>query len=727
MKNFLIFKLIIIYAFSISISAQEKSLMKKPVSETYFGKTIVDDFRFLEDSKSEVVHEWFKQNNVKAREVLDNISGRKEFLEQFIEFEKRKTFSVTLLTSTENDSFFYVKKKEEDKTGKLYYKKSEKEEEILLFDPINYKKESGNIYSISYLKPSWDNKILAVSFTKNGEEIAEVAFFNMETKSMLPEIITHCWPAELAGINWLPDNSGIVYINIPDIDTKSVNYILNTEAVIYKLGDNPTKHKKILSKLNNPEIDIKTADFPIIDEINLKDKYLLGTLSGAAIYTDYYYANIEELNNEKINWKLLFKKEEGILNPIVINNDLYCLSSKNASNFKIIKTSLTNPDFKNAEIIVKENKCESIGDFVITKEGLFYTTTKNGVEAQLYFVGGNSKAKKIVLPIKAGNIRITSNNKYGSDFWVTISGWLDSKRRFRYNVIKNQFIEDNISSVVSYPEFKDLVVEEIEIPSYDGVKVPVSLIYKKGLKKDKNNYILMDGYGSYGVSKSPSFKPILLSWVTNNGIYVVPHVRGGGEKGDDWHNGGFKANKPNTWKDFIATAEYLIKEKITTNSKIAVLSGSAGGILVGRAVTDRPDLFKVMICYDGMLNPLRIHQAPNGPNNMKELGNPDIKEEFDMLFDIDSYHHIKSGVKYPACLISVGMNDARVAPWMSGKFVAKLQSETASNAPILFAVDFNAGHSIESSNLQLYNDYADEFAFAFWQMGHPKFKLMNQN
>lgn len=699
--------------------------MGKSVSETYFGKNIVDNYRYVENSEDSLVQKWFKQSNVEAREILDNISGRNEFVEQFIEFEKRKTFSVTLLTITEDDFYFYVKKIDEDKTGKLYCKKGEKGKETLLFDPINYKKETGNDYSITYLKPSWDNKTVALSFSKNGEEISEIAFLDTVSKTLLPEVITHCWPAELAGINWLYDNSGIVYINIPVIDTKSENYILNTESVIYKLGDSPDKHKVILSKKNNPEIKIEPADFPVIDKLNLKDNYILGTLSGAAVYIDYYYAGIEELNNEKINWKLLFKKDEGFINPIIINDDLYCLSSKDASNFKIIKTSIINPDFKSAEIIVKEDKNESIDDYVITKDGLFYTTTKNGVEAKLYFVS-NNKTKQIDLPIKAGNIKISTNNKYNDFFWVTISGWLNSKRQFRYDVTKNQFIEDNNSPNVTYPEFDDLVVEEIEIPSYDGVLIPVSIIHKKDFKKNKKNYVLMSGYGSYGVSMSPRFQPIILSWVMNDGLYIVPHVRGGGEKGDAWHNEGFKNKKANTWKDFIATAEYLIKEKITTNKKIAILSGSAGAILVGRAITDRPDLFKVMICYNGMLNPLRINEAPNGPNNMKELGSPEIKEEFDMLYDIDSYHHLKKGVKYPACLISVGMNDARVAPWMSGKFVAKLQSATTSKNPILFAVDYNTGHGLDNSNLQLYNDYADEFAFAFWQMGHPKFKLLKK-
>ena len=167
----------------------------------------------------------------------------------------------------------------------------------------------------------------------------------------------------------------------------------------------------------------------------------------------------------------------------------------------------------------------------------------------------------------------------------------------------------------------------------------------------------------------------------------------------------------------------MINEKITSKEKIAIYSGSAGGILVGRAITERPDLFKVMMSRNGLLNPLKINEAPNGPNNIKEFGNPNIEEEFNALYEMDAYHHIKKGVQYPACLISIGMNDARVAPWMSGKFVAKLNASTTSNNPVLLAVDFKVGHGMDSSNLELCNDFADRFAFALWQMGHPKFNL----
>ncbi|MBF4519151.1 prolyl oligopeptidase family serine peptidase [Flavobacterium sp. ANB] len=717
-KKFLI-KLLFLFSFVLSGTAQE--LMTNPKTNNTANLSVMDDFQYLENLQNDSVQKWFREHNDRARLVLNNISGRNELVAQFIEFEKRKSFNVALLTVTENNTFYYLKKSVTDKSDKLYCKKQGKEE-ILLFDSSSYKPAAGQTYVISYLKPSWDENKIAISLTKNGEEIAEIVFLDLESRTLLPTVISNCWPSELGGINWLPDSSGIIYVHIPITDTKSADYLLDTESVIYRIGDHPSKHIVIFSKKNNPEMKIARADFPFIKKINLKDKYILASLSGAAIYLDYYYTPFSNLLNEKINWKPLYKKSDGLLDPIVVNDDLYCISSHNASNYKIIRTKISAPDLKNPEIIVQEDPKETIDEFVVNTDGVYYTTKKNGVEANLY-LKRNNKIKKLELPVQAGNIILSSNNKYGNDLLITTSGWLDPNRRFSYNADNNQFIEDTTSPVATYPEFKDFIVKEIEISSHDGVLVPVSLIFSKNIKRDRKNYIMMDGYGSYGISKNPRFQPIILSWVMNGGIYVIPHVRGGGEKGDGWHESGFKKNKPNTWKDLIATAEYLIRDNITTSDRIGILSGSAGGILVGRAMTARPDLFKVMVCYDGYLNPLRIDKAPNGPNNMKELGDPGNKEELAMLAEIDSFQHLQKGIHYPACLISVGMNDARVAPWMSAKFVAKLETFTASKNETLFAVSYDTGHGIKNSNLQLYNDYADEFAFAFWQMGHPKFKL----
>jgi prolyl oligopeptidase len=227
----------------------------------------------------------------------------------------------------------------------------------------------------------------------------------------------------------------------------------------------------------------------------------------------------------------------------------------------------------------------------------------------------------------------------------------------------------------------------------------------------------------YGTSMNPSFNPYSLLWVLDGGVLVHTHVRGGGEKGEEWRKGGYKETKPNTWKDFISSAEYLIKNKYTSAKFIGIEGASAGGVLIGRAITARPDLFKAAVIKSGVLNALRSEITPNGPNNIKEFGTSENKEEFKYLLEMDAYHHIKKGVKYPATLITTGMNDPRVSPWMSCKFAAKLLANSSSKDPILLDVDQDSGHGMDVSFDKQYQKLADSYAFFYWQLGHPDYKL----
>ncbi|UZT97508.1 prolyl oligopeptidase family serine peptidase [Chryseobacterium fluminis] len=265
-----------------------------------------------------------------------------------------------------------------------------------------------------------------------------------------------------------------------------------------------------------------------------------------------------------------------------------------------------------------------------------------------------------------------------------------------------------------------MTVDEISIKARDGEEIPVSLIYNKNLRKDGKNMLLIDSYGSYGISYTPFFAKMYLLWINQGGMVAVSHVRGGGEKGEQWRLGGYKETKPNTWRDLIDCTEYLIREKYTSKDKVAIWGASAGGITVGRAMTERPDLFKAVIAEVGVMNPLRDETTPNG--QPKEFGSVKDPKEFKALLEMDSYHHIKKGVKYPATFISGGINDQRVTVWEPVKFAAKLMANNASHNPTLLKIDFEGGHGGNIPPTQRYANLGDMFAFALWQLGHPDYQ-----
>lgn len=723
-KIFLIFRYLFCICFmSINSSGQVKNLQSNPFNQNYFGINVQDDYRFLEKENDSIIN-WYKANSIYSSTLLNQISGKKDLLNLYRGFENRKKFRTITSAKTINNNNFSVRNYSGETSSKLYYKSSNSKKEILLFDSKDYKKEANITYLINYVKPSWDNKWLVICFVKKGQEIGEIAVLDLKSKKLMDSIIPNVWPSELWGVNWLPDNSGYIYTQITDYNPKSQNYLFNCELTVYYL-DSSRGNKILFSHQNNPEIKSNPQDFPLLLEYSYGDKFLLLSVIGASEYYDCYAISTETLKKEiPIKWMPIYKKEESLLRPTLYKDDIYCMSSKNAKNYKIIKWSINNK-FEKPEIIINEFKEDIISEFLINKHGIFYTTIKNGVVSKLHQKPVNSKnSKEINLPIPAGSIRLSTIDKNQSKVELSISGWLTNNQKFNYDVTKNTFEKLKIGNDVEYPEFNNFKVLETEVISNDTVKIPISIIYNQELIKNGENYVFLDGYGSYGLNYSPALDPMKLSWVINGGIIVIAHVRGGGEKGEEWHQQGFKKTKSNSWKDMITVAEYLIKERICSNSNIAISGESAGGITVGMAAMSRPDLFKVLLCNRGIVNPLRINEAPNGPNNMREFGDPTIEEEFKYLLEMDPYHSIKKKTNYPAVLVSIGMDDARIAPWMSGKFVSKLRDHSTSNLPIVLSIGYDSGHGTDLTD-SFHNDYANEFAFAFWQLGHPNFKLKN--
>jgi prolyl oligopeptidase len=254
------------------------------------------------------------------------------------------------------------------------------------------------------------------------------------------------------------------------------------------------------------------------------------------------------------------------------------------------------------------------------------------------------------------------------------------------------------------------------------VKVPLSIVRRADMKFDGSNPTLAIGYGSYGMTTSVGYRAHSLAWLERGGVIAFAHVRGGGAYGKEWHLAGQKATKPNTWKDFIACCEYLVKKGYTSPGKLAGEGGSAGGILIGRAITERPDLFAAAIIDVGCLDTLRMETTTNGVPNIQEFGSVVTKEGFDALLAMSAYAHVKDGVKYPAVLLAHGMNDPRVEPWESAKMTARLQAATASGKPVLFRVDYQAGHGIGSTKKQHQEKTADIYAFLLWQLGDKDFQ-----
>ena len=360
--------------------------------------------------------------------------------------------------------------------------------------------------------------------------------------------------------------------------------------------------------------------------------------------------------------------------------------------------------FESANIVLRE--------MVAAQDGLYISGLERGA-ARLFFLPFESEQPiPIALPFDGALTGLeASAHERGAVF--RLEGWTTPPRWFAHDPASSGAPVDLRIGAPSPVTFDDVVVSRIEVRSHDGVLVPVTLLYRRDMKRDGSNPTWLSAYGGYGIPLSPTFKPVRKAWLERGGVYALAHVRGGGELGEPWHKAGQKENKKNSILDLLACAEQLIRDGYTSPRTLAVWGQSAGGIVANGAIVRRPDLFAAAVVDVGYANMLRLEQSPGGPHNAEEFGSVKTREGFEALLGMDAYHQVKDGTSYPAVLFSTGINDPRVAPWQTAKMAARLQAATSSERPILLRVAFDDGHGVGSLQQAEARRYADVYTFLF--------------
>lgn len=688
------------------------------IEEEYFGVTVSDPYRYMENMDDTIFLDWMKEYAGYTRKILDEIPGKEGLLNDMIDFDSRKSDMIYALSITESDRYFYLKMTPEDEIEKLYYRDTYHGTEKLLFDPETYSSDESVSYAISQYVPSLDGEFATISVAANGSESTIMLVIEVESGKFLPDIIER----SMGSVKWICKGEGFVYTKCNSEDVHDPSRYLNMKVYYHGMGTPQSRDKLIFSSEKYPELEMKPREFPyLMYDQDQEIMYL--ALYTVEQYLKVFYAPCVKETLGSINWKPLFGLKDKVVDFYSMNDSVYLYSAKDAPRFQILRTSLSHPDIENARVIVPQHEKGILSGFNFTNEALYYKLKFNGVQEKLYRIpNGQTKAERIKFPVEAGSAWISTRGHKFSDIWIKLTGWTLDGKRYRYLASEELFQVEELSSEAEFPEFSNLVVEEIMVNSHDQVEVPLSLIYNEGCILDGSTPLLITGYGSYGKSRVPHFSPYSLLWVKKGGILAVAHVRGGGELGDEWHKAGQKTTKPNTWKDVIACTEYLIKNNYSSPKHIAIYGASAGGILAGRAMTERPDLFAAAIPAVGLLNPFRVEESPNGPVNSTEFGTVKDSLECMALIEMDAYMNIEDGGNYPATLVTAGFNDPRVIVWQPAKFSARLETANGSNNPILFDVDYSSGHGLGDTKTKSFEGLADILAFGLWQTGHPEFQ-----
>jgi prolyl oligopeptidase len=712
MKNIL--SLVFLLIIGLATQGQWSYPATKMVDSTdiYFGKPITDHYRWMEHLDDNSVQEWFKQQAEYSHSILKNISGRDSLLNEFIALDKLQTTSYSGMVLI--DSFwFYKKRMAGEPVASLYYRKIGQGKEILLFNPMTFKK--GHTLNIKNFMPSTHGKNITIETAEGGGEVATIRIMKVATKQFYKDSLA---PTLYGVTAWVNDDS-FLYTAHTSFKEDAVEFHLNLKSMLHTIGTARTHDIEIFSAAKYKQLPIAPEDICYVT-LDDEKKYLLGFLFTAANEYRAYYAPVSSIQNINIPWKLLFKKEDRITNSLVHGKDLYMLTYKDAPNYRVTKTNIDTPDIANAITIYKEGN-NKISDISGTKDYLIITLT-DGINNNIIKYNFKTAVSESIVKELQGQVSVvfSSNKTDSSIFGVT--SWNRPFSLYDFNARTNQYHKSQFDETVNYPGVDNISVKEVEVASYDGTMVPLSILYNKKAVLNGNNSCILTGYGCYGYSYSPYFSVMNLALINQGVVLAVAHVRGGGEKGENWHLSGYKTTKPNTWKDFIACAEYLINNNYTNRDRLAGTGTSAGGILIGRAITERPDLFAAAVCNVGDANALRSEYGTDGPANSKEYGTVQDSIECKALIEMDALSHVQKGIKYPAVLCATGINDARVAPWQPGKFAGALQNATASYKPVLLRVDLNNGHFTEN-RLVTFSNFADQDAFLLWQTGDPNFQF----
>ena len=686
------------------------------VTDTYFGVAVPDPYRYMEDMKNAEVAAWMKAQADYANATFKRIPGRDEL---YNEIEKRGDAVAARVLSVQRvgDKVYYLKRLANENIPKLYVRDGYAGPERLLVDPELVKNDDGTHSSIDYYQPSPDNRYVATGISPAGSEASVLRIVDVASAKPLADTIDR---AQYASPSWLPDGR-LMYSRLQKLgpDSPITDKYQNQRVYVHTIGEDPDRDVALFGAGVSPRVKVDPTEL-VVATWAPGSRYVAAlVINGVQRELRIHVAPVASLDGAKTPWTTVTTRDDDVNDFALAGDDLYLMSHKGTPRFKVLRTPLAKPSVATAQVVLPAGASVVTG--IVAAGDAIYVRKMNAGMSELWRLPrATHKPERIALPY-AGDIDSMSTDPRRRDIVFDFGGWTRSGAIYAYDPANHKLIDTKLQPQGPYDSPADLESREVLVKAADGTSVPLSLVYKKGIKLDGSNPTILYGYGAYGISMTPFYRPTYLPWFDRGGVLAVAHVRGGGEYGEDWYKGGYKATKPNTWRDAIACAEWLVANKWTSTDKLSIMGGSAGGIFVGRAITERPDLFGAAVGQVPVSDMMRAESSSNGVPNIPEFGTVKTEEGFKALYAMSPYHWVKDGVKYPAVLLTTGINDPRVDAWEAAKMAARLQAASTSGKPVLLRIDYEAGHGFGTTKKQGYAERADTFAFLFREAGVKPF------
>lgn len=687
------------------------------VTETFYGTVVDDPYRALEDTKAPQVAAWMKAHADHARSVLEGLAGYATLRNRIAALDDAVEARIGQVRRMRNGDLFFTRRGAKDNTFKLYVRTASGAESLLA-DPDDWQKETGKPHAINYFYPAPDSKRVAFGVSAAGSEAASIYVIETATRKRVGKPIDR---AKYPEISWRPDAKSFFYLRQQKLDPgmPETERYQNERTWLHTLGRDAEKDVLVLGPGVSPRVDVPRTDSPNVFAIPGSRYAVAAVFAGVQREISLYTAPLTSVGRPGTPWVKICDGADKVTDFAVKGDDIYLLTYAPSPRYAVLRTSLETPDLRSAATVVAASD-QVIFEIAAARDGLYFESRDGAVKRVKRLAWGAKDPVEVKLPLE-GAASLLSASPVIDGAIVSLAAWTRAREIYAVDAA-GKSVNTKLQPLGAFDAPEGLVTTEVKVKSHDGAMVPLSIIHRSDVKLDGANPTLLYGYGAYGITEEPGFGPTRQAWLERGGVYAVANVRGSGVYGQEWYKAGYKATKPNTWKDLIACAEYLIAQKYTSNARLGILGGSAGGILVGRAMTERPDLFAAVIPAVGVLDAIRAETTANGVPNIPEFGTVKKEDEFRALLAMSSYHHVKDGTRYPAVLLLHGVNDPRVDVWHSSKMAALLLAASTSGRPVLLDLDYEGGHGIGDTKSQRQRQIADIYAFLLWQTGHPEFQ-----
>ncbi|MHC8947531.1 prolyl oligopeptidase family serine peptidase [Sphingobacterium hungaricum] len=661
--------------------------------DDYFGTTVEDPYRWLEDDLSEKTKAWVKAENEVTEDYLSQIPFREAIrtrLEKLWNYEK---FSAPF---QEGEYTYFYKNDGLQNQFVLYRKKGDDGKEEVFLDPNTFSKDGTT--SLAGVTFSKDGSLVAYQISEGGSDWRKVIILQAADKKIIGDTLID---VKFSGLAW-KGNEGIYYSSYDKPKDASALSAMTDQHKLYfhKLNSAQTTDSLIFGGSKTPRRYVGAG-------LSEDERFLIVTAANTTSGNELY---VKDLSNPSSEFVTVVNNMEK--NHYIIDNEgekFFIYTELNAPNGKIVTTEFANPTTANWKDLIAET------DQVLQPSSgggkIFASYLKDAITQVKQYDRAGKLERDIELPGIGTAVGFGAKEK-DKELYFTFTSYINPGTIYKYDIASGKseiYKESNVQFDPSKYESK-----QVFYTSKDDTKIPMIITYKKGVKLDGTNPTLLYGYGGFNISLTPSFSTSNIILLEQGGVYAVANLRGGGEYGENWHVAGTKLNKQNVFDDFIAAAEYLIAEKYTSSEKLGIAGASNGGLLVGAAMTQRPELFKVALPGVGVLDMLRYHKFTAGAGWAYDYGTADDNAEmFAYLYKYSPYHALKPATNYPATMVTTADHDDRVVPAHSFKFAARLQEYHAGENPVLIRIETNAGHGAGKSTQMVIAEQTDKWAFLF--------------